>query len=165
MYESYGDIGLILPYFYYPSVKKIYKLGIIPHYVDKDTFNTIYKNKDKSVKIIDVTEPIQKVIKNILECDMTISSSLHGIIVSHAYSIKSMWIKMTDKIGGGTFKYRDYYGSINIENYNELNPYVYKNQISTDEIIKLINDYPNPSFPINTKSIIELCPFINIKKS
>jgi pyruvyltransferase len=163
--ESYGDIGLILPYFYYPEVKKKYKLGIIPHYIDKERFNEIYKNNDEDVKIIDVTEPIQNVINCILECEMTISSSLHGIIVSHAYNVKSMWIKLTDKIGGKFFKYRDYYGSLNIDNYNEMTPYIYDKQISITEIIKLINDYPNPTFPINTKSIIELCPFINIKKN
>jgi pyruvyltransferase len=163
--ECYGDIGLILPYFYYPEVKKKYKLGIIPHYIDKEKFNEIYIKNDKDVKIIDVTQPIQVVIKNILECEMTISSSLHGIIVSHAYNIKSMWIKLTNKIKGNTFKYRDYYGSLKLDNYNEMIPYIYNKQISTTEIIKLINDYPNPKFPINTKSIIELCPFINIKKN
>lgn len=163
--ESYGDIGLILPYFYYPEVKKKYKLGIIPHYIDKEKFNEIYIKNDKDVKIIDVTEPIQNVINYILECEMTISSSLHGIIVSHAYNVKSMWIKLTDKIGGGFFKYRDYYGSLNIDNYNEMLPYDYNKQISTNETIKLINDYPNPIFPINTKSIIEICPFIELQKN
>ena len=163
--ESYGDIGLILPYFYYPEVKKKYKLGIIPHYIDKEKFNEIYMKNDKDVKIIDVTQPIQIVIKDILECEMTMSSSLHGIIVSHAYNVKSMWIKLTNKIKGGFFKYRDYYGSLNFDNYNEMLPYIYNKQISTNEAIKLINDYPNPIFPINTKSIIELCPFINIKKT
>ena len=120
---------------------------------------------DKDIKIIDVTEPIQSVIKDILECEMTISSSLHGIIVSHAYNIKCMWIKITDNIGGGTFKFRDYYGSLNLKDYNEMLPYIYNNQISTNELIKLINEYPNPTFPINTKSIIELCPFIEIQKT
>nr|QFG74760.1 MAG: hypothetical protein [Megaviridae environmental sample] len=163
--ERYGDISLILPYFYYPEVKKKYKLGIIPHYIDKEQFNTIYsKNKD-DVKIIDVTEPIQIVIEDILKCEMTISSSLHGIIVSHAYNVKCMWIKLTNKIEGGFFKYRDYYGSLNINNYNEMIPYIYNKQISTNETIKLINEYPNPKFPINTKSILELCPFIDIKKN
>jgi pyruvyltransferase len=161
--DNYGDVGLILPYFYYPEIKKTYKLGIIPHYIDKTKFNEIYKNNDKDIIIIDVTEPIQNVINNILACEMTISSSLHGIIVSHAYNVKCMWIKITDKIGGGFFKFRDYYGSLNFNNYNEMLPYIYNKQISTNEIIKLINEYPNPIFPINTKSIIELCPFINIK--
>jgi pyruvyltransferase len=160
--ENYGDIGLILPYFYYPKVEKKYKLGIIPHYIDKKRFNEIYKENDKNVKIIDVTEPIQNVIEDILRCEMTISSSLHGIIVSHAYNVKSMWIKLTDKIGGGFFKYRDYYGSLKLDNYNKMLPYIYNKQISTNETIKLINNYPNPTFPINTKSILELCPFIEI---
>ena len=120
---------------------------------------------DEDVKIIDVTEPIQIVIKDILECEMTISSSLHGIIVSHAYNVRSMWIKLTNKIGGGFFKYRDYYGSLKIDNYNEMLPYIYNKQISTNETIKLINEYPNPIFPINTKSIVELCPFIELKKT
>ena len=163
--ESYGDIGLLLPYFYYPEVNKKYKLGIIPHYLDKEKFSKIYIKKDKHVKIIDVTQPIQTVIKDILECKMTISSSLHGIIVSHAYNIKSMWIKLTDKIKRKTFKYRDYYGSLKFDNYNKMLPYIYDKQISTNETIKLINTYPNPTFPINTKSILELCPFIKIKKN
>jgi pyruvyltransferase len=161
--ENYGDIGLILPYFYFPEVKKKYKLGIIPDYIDKNTFKKIYKSNDKNVKIIDVIQPVQNVINDILSCEVTMSSSLHGIIVSHAYNVKCMWIKITDKIGGDTFKFRDYYGSLDIDNYNEMLPYSYSNQISTSEAIELINNYSNPKFPINTKSIIELCPFVNIK--
>ena len=160
--ERYGDIGLILPYFYYPAIKKKYKLGIIPHYIDKSKFEEIYTKSDSNIKVIDVTEHIQNVIENILECEMTLSSSLYGIIVSHAYNVKSMWIKITDGIGGGCFKFRDYYGSINIDNYINLLPYHLHTQISTDETIKLITEYPNPIFPVNTKSIIESCPFINI---
>ena len=95
----------------------------------------------------------------ILECEMTISSSLHGIIVSHAYNIKCMWIKITDKILSGIFKFRDYYGSLEIDNYNQMLPYIYKEQISLQDITQLIDNYPNPKFPINTKSILETCPF------
>lgn len=161
--EEYGDIGLVLPYFYFPEVKKKYKLGIIPHYIDKDKFHQIFKNDTHDTKIIDVTEPIENVIKDILACEMTMSSSLHGIIVSHAYNVKSMWIKISDKIGGGNFKFRDYYGSINIPNYNDMLPYIYSEHVSTCTITNIIDKYPNPTFPLNTKSIIKLCPFINIK--
>lgn len=160
--ETYGDIGMILPYFYYPEIKKKYKLGIIPHYIDKEKFNTIYPNYDNNIKIIDVTEPIQTVITNILECEMTTSSSLHGIIVSHAYGIKCMWLRITDKICGGNFKFHDYYGSLNMKKYKDIKPYQLNTKISTDKLINLINGYPNPLFPINTKHIIELCPFIKI---
>ena len=30
-----------------------------------------------------------------------------------------MWIKLTNKIKGNTFKYRDYFGSLKLDNYNE----------------------------------------------
>ena len=47
------------------------------------------------------------------EYDSVISSSLHGIIFCHAYSIPVASIKVTDRIQGGNFKYIDYYHSIN----------------------------------------------------
>jgi len=157
--ESYGDIGLILPYFYKPTnIKKKYKLGIIPHYIDVPTFQKIGYIEDSTI-IIDVTDPIETVINNILSCEYTVSSSLHGIIVSHAYSVKSMWIRMSNLIGGGNFKFRDYYSSILEENWEDLLPYMYKSPVPTNEIINLINDYPNPKLPINTKPILDLCPF------
>lgn len=156
--ESYGDIGLILPHFYKPDIKKKYQLGIIPHYIDVPTFKKIGHTEDSAI-IIDVTDPIETVVNNILSCEYTISSSLHGIIVSHAYNVKSMWIRMSNLIGGGNFKFRDYYSSVLEKNWEDLLPYMYKKPIATNEIINLINDYPNPKFPINTKSILDLCPF------
>lgn len=159
--EVYGDIGLIMPYFFNPKIEKKYKIGIIPHYIDMEEFKNKYNYLDSDIKIIDVTDNIEIVISNILQCEMTISSSLHGIIISHAYNIKSMWIKISDNIEGGIFKFRDYYGSININNYINMNPYIFNKKILKDELIKLIESYPNPKFPLNTKYILDLCPFLN----
>lgn len=146
--EIYGDIGLILPLFYNPKIEKKYKIGIIPHYVDYEDCKRIYGN---DYSVIDLTEPVENVIDKILECKMTVSTSLHGIIASHAYNIKCVWSRFSNKIAGGNTKYWDYYKSIGInENIEPINI----NKI-TDEIF----DYPNPSFPIDTRHIIELCPF------
>lgn len=71
-----------------------------------------------------------------------------------------MWMRITDKIGRKNFKYRDYYGSLSIKNYQTLEPYILKELKSVNDLISLIEKYPNPSFPINTKHIIEICPFI-----
>lgn len=156
--EVYGDIGLILPHFYNPKIEKKYKLGIIPHYIDTDKFDKIGYTKEDTI-VIDVTDPIEKVIDNILSCEYTISSSLHGIITSHAYNIKCMWMRVTDQIGGGNFKFRDYYSSILETGWQSIRPYMYRAPIPVDQMIELINNYINPVLPIDTKYILDLCPF------
>ena len=49
-----------------------------------------------------------------------------------------------------------------MENYENMEPYVYDKQLSVDELTNLINEYPNPELPVNTKKILQVCPFINI---
>ena len=160
--EKYGDIGLILPYVFYPTVEKKYALGIIPHYIDAPLLEQFVDTDDTRVLLIDVTEPIQVVIRNILQCRHIASSSLHGIIVSHAYNIPAVWGKFSNKMGGGGFKYRDYYGSIGIDNYSTLDPFEITTQIAVEHIVQHLQKYPNPEFPIRTKHILQLCPFINV---
>jgi hypothetical protein len=155
--EVYGDIGLILPYFYNPVINKKYKIGLIPHYIDYDLCKKIFKNT-QGIKIIDITNPVEMVIRELLECKMILSSSLHGIIAAHAYNIKCIWVRFSDKIAGGYTKFRDYYGSV-VLNYNDIVPYEIKKILSIDEMIKLTDEYINPIFPIDTKHIIDSIPF------
>ena len=160
--EKYGDIGLILPYVYYPPVRKKYALGIIPHCIEAPLLKQFIDTDDTRVLLIDVTDTIEVVIQNILQCHHIASSSLYGIIVSHAYNIPALWIKLSNKIGGGGFRYRDYYGSIGIDNYRKLNPFEITKQTALEHIVQHLETYPNPEFPLHTKHILQLCPFINV---
>ena len=113
--EVYGDPAILLPKYFNIEAKKSYKMGIIPHYVDKD-FAIVrnYINKPE-VKFIDVFAPMENFVSDIKSCDFTISSSLHGVIISQAYGIPSVWVKFSNNIGGGNFKFNDYYLSLGIE--------------------------------------------------
>lgn len=159
--EIYGDIGLLLPRFYQPKTTKKYKIGIIPHFVDLDFCKKLFP-KLKDVKIIDVCNDVENVINEINECEMTISSSLHGIIVSHAYNIKSCWVKFSDKIIGDGIKFLDYYYSINLNKVKS--PIVIDSNFlskinNIDCLADLIQKYPNPKFPLNTEKLFKTCPF------
>jgi pyruvyltransferase len=108
----YGDPALLLPRFITPNVEKSYSLGIIPHYVDS-SHPFIEKVKDSSdVLIIDVQQAPIKVIADILSCENVASSSLHGIIVTDAYKIPSLWLKFSDGVWGNGFKFYDYFSSV-----------------------------------------------------
>jgi pyruvyltransferase len=111
--EVYGDPALLLPRYYHKTISKKYKLGIVPHYVDKKNAWIEKINSEKDIAIIDVQNPQPlEVIDQMLECESIASSSLHGLILADAYGIASVWIEFSKLITGGHFKFMDYYASI-----------------------------------------------------
>lgn len=100
--EVYGDPALLLPDIYMPKVGKQWDVGVIPHYVD-DRKEWDYFHK------INILNNWKKIISEINACNMIMSSSLHGIVAAEAYGVPAVWIAPTDKIGGGEFKFQDYF--------------------------------------------------------
>lgn len=119
--EIYGDPAILLPKYYNIPVVKKYRMGLIPHYIDQDVEILKKFNDRNDVKIIDVFSPMEEFVKDIKSCEFTMSSSLHGIILSHAYGIPSGWIKLSDKLVGGSFKFDDYYQSLGEERAHPIN--------------------------------------------
>lgn len=110
--EIYGDPALLLPRYYKPEIQTKYRLGIIPHVADYVEVLKQYANMYTDTIIIDLSQPVEMVISQILSCENTISSSLHGLIVSHAYGIKCRWVEFSDKVLGSGFKFRDYFTTV-----------------------------------------------------
>ncbi len=109
--EVYGDPALLYPRFYNPKIDKRYKIGIIPHYIDRDNPWLTYARSNGAL-LIDILGDINSVINQIKSCEQIASSSLHGIIAADAYGIPSTWIEMSDKVIGAGFKFRDYFMSV-----------------------------------------------------
>jgi hypothetical protein len=107
-----GDPGLVLPYIYNPTVEKQYKLLTVPHYVDFPHITVDHK--------VDLTGNIKGIIRKILAAEKVITSSLHGLIVAHAYGIPALWVEFSDKVVGGGFKFRDYFASVDLKPYKPL---------------------------------------------
>jgi pyruvyltransferase len=110
--EVYGDPALLLPLMYKSVIRKEYKLGFIPHYVDKPLFsvpdNAILSAISGRIRVIDVEAPWREVVDAICSCERIVSSSLHGIIIAEAYGIPAKWEVYSDKVIGNGFKFRDY---------------------------------------------------------
>ncbi len=105
-----GDPGVLMPLVYPIKKDKKYKIGIVPHYVDKDKIpDSVLSNP--SVKIIDVQQEPEDFVNDLMECSNILSSSLHGLILSDAYGLSNKWIILSDRLVGGEFKFHDYYST------------------------------------------------------
>ena len=107
--EVFGDPAVLMPYVLPPcGINKKYDVGIIPHY---SSLAKVQNNlgRMEEVLIIDVTQRIDEVVRQIQQCKTTLSSSLHGIILSHAYHVPSTWIEADVSLQGDNVKFTDYY--------------------------------------------------------
>jgi hypothetical protein len=163
--DTVGDPALLLKKIYDPKIEKKYRLGIVPHYVDYEYVKKIVGD-DTSIKVIDlITNDIEGTIDQFLSCEKIISSSLHGVIVSHTYNIPCLWVKFSEKLFGnspqmgGNIKFKDYFSSVGIEPYDGFN---FKDKkINKEEIIDLINNNSDKSLIIDFDfdKLYNSCPF------
>ncbi len=110
--EVLGDPGLLAPYLLAGAQESRYRLGLIPHYVERQTPDVlrIARQYPDDVLLIDVERRPADVIADVARCDAIVSSSLHGLIVADALGIPNRWIHADAVLGGG-FKFRDYYSA------------------------------------------------------
>lgn len=122
--EVYGDPALLFPRIYNPNKEKKYRYGIVPHYVDynsEENLRIINHLENLNIKVVNITSGIYNFIDELLECEMILSSSLHGLIASDAYQIPNYRVKISSEILGGDFKFLDYYSSVKRNHYLPLN--------------------------------------------
>jgi hypothetical protein len=134
--EVYGDPGLLAPLYYNnKNVTKKYILGVIPHYFETEEIIEQAKNLNLTdeVKIINLRNDIEPVLDDILSCEHIISSSLHGIIVPHAYEIPTLRVEFSDKIIGDGIKYMDYFDSVGIDHYEP--PFIDWTKFDTNSVL------------------------------
>jgi len=132
--EVVGDPALLLPRVYDAKSPKKYKLGIIPHFKH---FKELQELQNDNIKVIDLCGNVEKVVEEINSCVFTISTSLHGIIVSHAYKTPSLWIdfETENKLAGDDIKFEDYFSSVKMTAYQ---PYIIKiDEFSLENILNL----------------------------
>ncbi len=111
-----GDPALLVNLVYNPNLKKKYRLGIIPHYSHWNYLSE-YSNIPNTI-VINITKSIENIIDDILACEHIISTSLHGLIVSHTYNIPALWFNITEELlHGDCVKFEDYFSSVNIDFY------------------------------------------------
>jgi pyruvyltransferase len=112
-----GDLGLLSDKLLLKPVKKKYQVGIVPHYVDKnsDQVSVLKEYFNSSGTVIDVQNSARNVVNQIAQCDIIVSSSLHGLVVADSLGIPNIWVEFSNSVAGEGFKFKDYNSAIDYE--------------------------------------------------
>lgn len=136
----YGDPAIIMPLLYEPNreIKKTNYQVVLHHDTER-----------KNVKAITpLTNDYRKFIDKLVNTNLVISSSLHGIILAEAYGTPA--ILLSDKSTEDLFKYNDYYYSTGRYEYPIAN--------SIEEALE--TEYaPIPNFELIINNIIDSFPY------
>ena len=94
--------------------RKLYRVGFLPHYADMDAEElcVMARRHRGEVTTIDPCAPPADVARRILECETVASSGLHGLIFAASLGVPAAWVKFGDRLAGGSFKFRDWYGAL-----------------------------------------------------
>lgn len=110
-----GDAGLLAPRLLDGPVEKRYRLGVIPHFRERDDgrIRRLAALASDST-VIDLCAPPLDVIRQIASCELIISSSLHGLIVADAFGIPNLHVRASGALIGDGFKFDDYYSGYGV---------------------------------------------------
>lgn len=154
----YGDPALLLPMIYAPTIKKKYKIGIIPHKSEQNNkiYTQLREHNPEDVIVIDLMRYSKwtDIIDQIVSCDLILSSSLHGLIVSDAYNVPNVWIESSVALHGGYFKFLDYFSGVGRKTET---PIVLTDEYTINDLLLLSDEYQSITF--DRDSLINSCPF------
>lgn len=135
-----GDPGLLAPKLLPKMPDKKYRVGLIPHHMELGLPIWEYiRNYVHNSTIINVDGNVEDTIRQIAQCDVILSSAMHGLIVADAFDIPNARLLASDMLMGGDYKFNDYYSTFGIDKHRKIDLHTEK---INDKIIATVeSDY------------------------
>lgn len=93
-----------------------YRLGLVAHYVDeRDPVFARVRARVPSTRLIRVASTPARFLAELRECEVVLSSAMHGLIAADALGIPNARIRVADRITGGDYKFHDYYSAFGVD--------------------------------------------------
>jgi len=112
-----GDPGLLSDILLPTSKRrsKQFRIGLVAHYKDKanPTLQAL-SDRNADITVIDIFLPPVEFLEKIYQCEVILSSAMHGLIAADALGIPNGWIKLSEDLRGNDFKFHDYYSVFNL---------------------------------------------------
>jgi Polysaccharide pyruvyl transferase len=115
---SVGDVPLGDPGFLAPRLLGVARaaapccrVGVMPHYVDQSDPVLRRIAGEDGVAFLNVHDTPEALLRQMADCEVVLSSSLHGLIFAEALGLPNLWIKAGDRIAGHDFKFHDWFAT------------------------------------------------------
>lgn len=114
---SLGDPGLLARLLAPAApVPPRYRLGLVAHYVDeRDPVFARVRARVPATRLIRVSTAPARFLAELRECEVVLSSAMHGLIAADSLGIPNARIRVADRITGGDYKFRDYYSVFGVD--------------------------------------------------
>ena len=107
-----GDLGLITSMVFPQSVPVASANGrilLIPHRVDaKDPIVARLRSQWPNSEVADTWEDPVSLAARIANASIVVSTALHPLVVADSYRIPNVWLKISNRLLGRDFKFKDY---------------------------------------------------------
>ncbi|MDO5631576.1 MAG: hypothetical protein Q4G22_07040 [Paracoccus sp. (in: a-proteobacteria)] len=155
--DVYGDPGILVPHVLeLDGISPNFRLGIIPHFSEAHMVPELVR-ANPDIKIIDVLSDVETVSRQIADCAHICSSSLHGLIITHALNRPAAWIRFSEGTHIDGWKFQDYYRSGRIEDLS--GPSWINAEVTPDDLIDLARRAPRPDTERLMNPLLQACPF------
>lgn len=152
---AFGDPGLLAGMLAGPAPDKKYRVGLIPHYVDKAHPFIAEAARWPGSVVIDVFSPIPEILRQIRQCDFVLSSSMHGLIVSDAFGVPNRRLVLSEGIID-EHKFHDYYTAFGIATPDWRRPADFAE--APPDLDLELSDYQRPHLERIQRGLIESFP-------
>jgi len=142
------------------------RLGLVPHYVDvNEPILAALLHRFPAARLVQVSVSPMEFLAQLSTCDVVLSSSLHGLIAADALGIPNARMRLSDRLTGGDWKFRDYYSVFGAEP-AVLNPEDLC-RLSDDDLSRIVATYPIRAADVQriVDGLLAACPFLSPRKA
>lgn len=157
--EVYGDPAWLLPLIHARTPETSHETGLILHYTHEEACPPLEDVHRIPILCIGYPE-IEAFLDQLTGCRRIISTSLHGLIIAHAYGVPAAYATLSDsrrQVHGDGMKFQDYFQSVGLQ--TPIDP------IDLSEFARLAPDsLPDTAFtlprqPIALERLLSVAPF------
>lgn len=163
-----GDPGLLArllvpPRVGVPGPARRLRIGIVPHYVDvNEPILAELLRRFPSARLVTASTPPRQFLQQLAACDLVLSSAMHGLIAADSLGIPNAWMRLSDRLTGGEWKFRDYYSVFGIE------PAALESEqlrrLTEDDLSRIAASHPISAEAVQqiVEGLLAACPFLRL---